>query len=270
MSNDANIILRGENLRLEYGHHVVAENLHLSIRRAEITAIIGPNGSGKSTLLKALARLLPPAAGRLTFSGRDLWRLSEKQVAQKIAFMPQSAVLPPDLTVAEVVKLGRLPHRSFWSSFQPEDEAVCRDVMEMTGLTAFAQRPLGSLSGGERQRARLALALAQQPEVLLLDEPTTYLDIRHQLALMDIVKKLHQQLGLTVLMVLRDLNQAARYSQRLVALQRGHIIADGQVQEVFNSRLLRNLYGVENEIKTVEIRGRREHIFFPAAVCGDV
>uniref|UniRef100_UPI0025D97302 ABC transporter ATP-binding protein n=1 Tax=Selenomonas sp. TaxID=2053611 RepID=UPI0025D97302 len=134
----------------------------------------------------------------------------------------------------------------------------------------LAQRSLGSLSGGERQRARLALALAQQPQVLLLDEPTTYLDIRHQLELMDIVRHLHQQLGLTVLMVLHDLNQAARYSQRLVAMKRGRIIADGAVQEVFNSRLLRDLYGVENEIKTVEVRGRMEHIFFPAAVCGEI
>ena len=270
MSKSEEIILQGEDLRLEYGRNVVAEHLYLSVRRAEITAIIGPNGSGKSTLLKALARLMPPAAGRLTFMGSDLWQLPEKQVAQKIAFMPQSAALPADLTVTEVVKMGRLPHRSFWSSFQVEDEAVCKEVLDRTGLADLAQRSLGSLSGGERQRARLALALAQQPQVLLLDEPTTYLDIRHQLELMDIVQHLHQQLGLTVLMVLHDLNQAARYSQRLVAMKRGRIIADGAVQEVFNSHLLRNLYGVENEIKTVEVRGRMEHIFFPAAVCGEI
>ncbi|MCR5758062.1 MAG: ABC transporter ATP-binding protein [Selenomonas sp.] len=270
MSKSEEVILQGEDLRLEYGRNVVAEHLDLSVRRAEITAIIGPNGSGKSTLLKALARLLPPAAGRLTFMGNDLWQLPEKQVAQKIAFMPQSAALPADLTVTEVVKMGRLPHRSFWSSFQAEDEAVCKEVLDRTGLADLAQRPMCSLSGGERQRARLALALAQQPQVLLLDEPTTYLDIRHQLELMDIVQHLHQQLGLTVLMVLHDLNQAARYSQRLVAMKRGRIIADGAVQEVFNSRLLRDLYGVENEIKTVEVRGRMENIFFPAAVCGEI
>ncbi|SDP66429.1 ABC transporter ATP-binding protein [Selenomonas ruminantium] len=261
------IILQAQGLRLEYGHKVVAEGLDLAIRRAEITAIIGPNGSGKSTLLKALARLLKPAAGRLEFLGQELWQLPEKQVARKIAFMPQSAMLPLDLTVAEVVRMGRLPHRSFWSSFQREDEKICAEVLALTGLRQFAQRPLGALSGGERQRVRLALALAQQPEILLLDEPTTYLDIRHQLTLMDIVAKLHQELGLTVLMVLHDLNQAARYSQRLVALQAGKIIADGPVAEVFNSSLLRNLYGVENEIRTVEVRGRLEHIFFPAAVC---
>ncbi len=267
MDEHQEIILQAQNLRLEYGHKLVAEDLSLAIRRAEITAIIGPNGSGKSTLLKALARLLKPAAGRLALMGQDLWQLPEKRVAQKIAFMPQSAMLPPDLTVAEVVRMGRLPHRSFWSSLQQQDVEICAEVMKLTGLNAFARRPLGALSGGERQRVRLALALAQQPEILLLDEPTTYLDIRHQLELMDIVASLHQKLGLTVLMVLHDLNQAARYSQRLVALQQGKIIADGPVAEVFNSRLLQSLYGVENEIKAVEVRGRIEHIFFPAAVC---
>ncbi|BAL82882.1 putative iron compound ABC transporter ATP-binding protein [Selenomonas ruminantium subsp. lactilytica TAM6421] len=268
--NVQEIVLQADHLRLEYGRQLVAEDLSLTIRRAQITAIIGPNGSGKSTLLKAMARLLPPAAGRLTLLGKDLWQLSEKQAAQKIAFMPQSAILPPDLTVAEVVRMGRLPHRSFWSSFQAADEEICQQVMELTGLTSYAQRPLGSLSGGERQRARLALALAQQPEILLLDEPTTYLDIRHQLELMNIVQELHRSLGLTVLMVLHDLNQAVRYSQRLVALKKGRIIADGPVVDVFDSELVRELYGVENEIKAVEVHGHVEHVFFPAAVCGEV
>ncbi|SHK72207.1 iron complex transport system ATP-binding protein [Selenomonas ruminantium] len=264
------IILQADHLRLEYGRQLVAEDLNLTVRRAEIAAIIGPNGSGKSTLLKAMARLLPPAAGRLTLLGRDLWQLPEKEAARKIAFMPQSAMLPPDLTVAEVVRMGRLPHRSFWSSFQAADEEICRQVMELTGLLSYARRPLGSLSGGERQRARLALALAQQPEILLLDEPTTYLHDIHQLELMNIVQELHQRLGLTVLMVLHDLNQAVRYSQRLVALQRGCIIADGPVADVFDSDLVRDLYGVENEIKAVEVNGHVEQVFFPAAVCGEV
>ena len=263
-------LLKAQNLRLEYGRLLVVEDLNLTINKGEILSIIGPNGSGKSTLLKALARLLRPAGGSIAFQGQDIWQLPEKQAAQKIAFMPQSAVLPPDLTVTEVVRLGRLPHRSFWHSFDREDEAICAEVLQLTGLEKLAQRPVGALSGGERQRVRLALSLAQQPEVLLLDEPTTYLDIRHQLALMDIVTSLHQQLQLTVVMVLHDLNQAARYSDRLVALQKGRIRAAGPVEQVFTSELLRQLYGVENEIKAVMVKGKQEQVFFPAAICGEV
>ena len=261
-------LLTANDLRLEYGGKVVADGLNLAIHRAEITAIIGPNGSGKSTLLKALARLLRPGAGSIELQGKDLWTLSEKEVAQKIAFMPQSASIPPDLTVAEVLRMGRLPYRSFWSSWQAGDNAVCQKVMEITGLQVFSQRSMGALSGGERQRVRLALALVQEPQILLLDEPTTYLDIRHQLELMAIVTRLHEQTGLTVVMVLHDLNQAVRYSQRLVAMKEGRILADGEVTEVFSCALVRQLYGVENEIKTVQVQGELRQVFFPSAVMG--
>lgn len=261
-------LLLVSNLRLEYGGHVVAEGLDLAIHRAEITAIIGPNGSGKSTLLKALARLLRPGAGSIKLQGKDLWSLSEKEAAQKIAFMPQSASIPPDLTVAEVLRMGRLPYRSFWSSWQASDDRICQKVMQLTGLQAFAQRSMGALSGGERQRVRLALALVQEPQILLLDEPTTYLDIRHQLELMAIVTKLHEKTGLTVVMVLHDLNQAVRYSKRLVAMKEGRILADGKVAEVFSCNLVRQLYGVENEIKTVQLQGEMRQVFFPSAVMG--
>lgn len=261
-------LLLANKLHLDYGGKVVADGLDLAIHRAEITAIIGPNGSGKSTLLKALARLLRPGAGSIKLQGKDLWSFSEKEVAQKIAFMPQSASIPPDLTVAEVLRMGRLPYRSFWRSWQAGDDVICQKVLQLTGLAAFAQRSMGALSGGERQRARLALALAQEPQILLLDEPTTYLDIRHQLELMAIVSSLHEKMGLTVVMVLHDLNQAVRYSQRLVAMKEGRILADGEVADVFSCELVRRLYGVENEIKTVEVHGQRQQVFFPSAVMG--
>ena len=184
-------ILKACGLSLGYGKAEIVHEVTASINRAEIAAIIGPNGSGKSTLLKALARLLEPRAGRVEFMGEDLWQKTEREVAQKVAFLPQSAEPPGDITVMELVRMGRLPHRKFWDSFSKEDGEACREALARTGMEKFAQRPILALSGGERQRARLAMALAQQPEVLLLDEPTTYLDIRHQLALMELVEKLH-------------------------------------------------------------------------------
>ena len=162
-------ILKACGLSLGYGKAEIVHEVTASIHRAEIAAIIGPNGSGKSTLLKALARLLEPRAGRVEFMGEDLWQKTEREVAQKVAFLPQSAEPPGDITVMELVRMGRLPHRKFWDSFSKEDGEACREALARTGMEKFAQRPILALSGGERQRARLAMALAQQPEVLLLD-----------------------------------------------------------------------------------------------------
>ena len=162
--------------------------------------------------------------------------------------------------------MGRLPHRSFWDTFSKEDRDICCEALSRTGMEAFAMRPIRALSGGERQRARLAMALAQQPEALLLDEPTTYLDIRHQLALMELVEQLHDMLGLTVVMVLHDLNQAVRYAQRLVAVRAGEILADGAPSAVFTRELVRDLYDVESRVSDIEIAGRCTKLCLPERV----
>lgn len=263
-------ILKACGLSLGYGKAEIVHEVTASIHRAEIAAIIGPNGSGKSTLLKALARLLEPRAGRVEFMGEDLWQKTEREVAQKVAFLPQSAEPPGDITVMELVRMGRLPHRKFWDSFSKEDGEACREALARTGMEKFAQRPILALSGGERQRARLAMALAQQPEVLLLDEPTTYLDIRHQLALMELVEELHDALGLTVVMVLHDLNQAVRSAQRLIAVCAGEILADGSPNTVFTRELVRGLYGVESRVSDIEIAGRQTKLCLPERVAKDL
>lgn len=259
-------ILQAEHLTLGYGHTDIVKDASLSIARAEIAAIIGPNGSGKSTLLKALARLLAPRAGRISLAGEDLWASTERAVARRVAFLPQSAEFPPDLTVRELVRMGRLPHRGFWDSFSKADAEAAERAIAQTGMETLAARPLHALSGGERQRARLAMALAQEPEALLLDEPTTYLDIRHQLALMELVERLHEELGLTVVMVLHDVNQAVRYSQHILAIRDGRILADGAPQAVFTQALVRELYGVDALVQDVEIAGRRTRLCLPERV----
>ena len=263
-------LLRTHDLSVSYGSTEIIHAVDISIRRAEITAIIGPNGSGKSTLLKALARLLKPRSGVVEFLGTDIWSRTEREIAQRIAFLPQSADPPGDITVLELVRMGRLPHRKFWDPFSKEDGDICREALMRTGMESFAMRPIRALSGGERQRARLAMALAQQPEALLLDEPTTYLDIRHQLALMELVEELHDALGLTVVMVLHDLNQAVRSAQRLIAVCAGEILADGAPNAVFTRELVRGLYGVESRVSDIEIAGRQTKLCLPERVAKDL
>ena len=259
-------LLRARGLSVAYGSTEIIHSVDVSIRRAEISDIIGPHGSGKSTLLKALARLLKPRSGTVEFLGTDIWSKPEREVAQRIAFLPQSAEPPGDITVLELVRMGRLPHRSFWDTFSKEDGEICCEALVRTGMESFAMRPIRALSGGERQRARLAMALAQQPEILLLDEPTTYLDIRHQLALMELVEGLHDALGLTVVMVLHDLNQAVRHARRIIAVRAGELLADGPPNEVFTRALVRDLYGVESRVSDIEIAGRRTKLCLPERV----
>lgn len=263
-------LLRTHDLSVSYGSTEIIHAVDISIRRAEIAAIIGPNGSGKSTLLKALARLLKPRSGVVEFLGTDIWSRTEREIAQRIAFLPQSADPPGDITVLELVRMGRLPHRKFWDTFSKEDGDICREALMRTGMESFAMRPIRALSGGERQRARLAMALAQQPEALLLDEPTTYLDIRHQLALMELVEELHDALGLTVVMVLHDLNQAVRSAQRLIAVCAGEILADGAPNAVFTRELVRGLYGVESRVSDIDIAGRQTKLCLPERVAKDL
>lgn len=257
------MMLKVKNINVGYGEQLVAKDMSLSIQQSEIVSIIGPNGSGKSTLLKAMARLLPLHSGEIFLQDRNIYSMNEKEVARIMAVMPQSTSFPGDITVRELVSLGRMPYRGFFDDFNKKDSEAVDRALELTNMTKFQHRSVLALSGGERQRARLALALAQEPQVLLLDEPTTYLDVRHQLELMLLVHQLHDELGLTVIMVLHDLNHAARFSSRLVAVKDGHIIADGNVQEVFTEKNIRTLYGVENTIMELTESGQHHLVCLP-------
>jgi iron complex transport system ATP-binding protein len=239
----------------------------LRIDKPEIVSIIGPNGSGKSTLLKALSRLLPPQAGSILLDGGDIHRMQPNDVAKIMAVLPQSVQAPSDLTVYDLVSYGRSPYQRMFAKVSETDKSRVLDAIQATGMTELIHRRLDTLSGGERQRAWLAMALAQEPQILMLDEPTTYLDIFHQLELMQLVQRLHRERQIAVVMVLHDLNHAARFSQRVIAVKQGNVFADGTVSEVFTAANLKQLYGVETTVMTVEQGGFSHLVCFPHDIC---
>ncbi len=242
--------LRADDLQVRYGERIVIEGLGLTIGHGDITALVGPNGSGKSTLLKTLARLLKPSSGAVFLDGAAISRLPTAQVARALAILPQSPVAPAGLTVSELVEQGRYPHAGPLRMLRRQDYTAMHEALELTNMTDFAHRPLDSLSGGERQRAWIALALAQATPILLLDEPTTFLDIGHQLEVLTLVRRLNQERGLTIILVLHDLNQAARYAHRMIALNEGRIVADGTPVEVLTPALLASVFNVHAHIIT--------------------
>lgn len=240
--------LEGRELQVGYGEKVIISQLSLELKEGQVTALVGPNGCGKSTLLKTLSRLLKANQGAVYLDGQAIAKLPATQVARQLAILPQSPVAPSGLTVGELVEQGRYPHVGALRMLKRQDHEAIGEALELTGTTEFANRPLDSLSGGERQRAWIALALAQATPTLLLDEPTTFLDIGHQLEVMELVRKLNQEKRLTIGLVLHDLNQAARYAHRMVALKKGRIVADGKPEEVLTEKLLSEVFGVKAHI----------------------
>ena len=247
-ANGHSPVLRADTVSIGYGQRIVVEDLSLELMKGGITALVGPNGSGKSTLLKTLARLLKPSKGDVYLNGTAISRISPSAVAQEIAVLPQGPVAPAGLTVGELVEQGRYPHAGPLKMLRKQDYSAISEAMRLTGMEDFANRSLDSLSGGERQRAWIALALAQETPVLLLDEPTTFLDIGHQLEVLELVEQLNRDKGMTVVLVLHDLNHAARYASRMVALKDGEIVADGPPSEVLTPELLDFLFGVHAHI----------------------
>ncbi|MGE5509383.1 MAG: ABC transporter ATP-binding protein [Chitinophagales bacterium] len=243
------MILEAKKLHLAYDEREIVRDLDLAIKAKEVISLIGPNGSGKSTVLKALSRALKPRHGAVYLHGKDLQSMAPTRLARQLALLPQGPDAPADLTVRELAWYGRSPHVRWWERPSSTDAEVVSWALSETKLEHLADRPVATLSGGERQRAWIALALAQTPEVLLLDEPTTYLDISHQLEVMELVRRLNHSLGLTVIMVLHDINQAARYSHRLIALQEGRIVAQGEPSRILTPALLRQVFGVEARIE---------------------
>lgn len=240
--------LAAEQIGVGYSERAVLHDLSLHIRHGQITALVGPNGSGKSTFLKTLARLLQPSKGTVLLDGKAIHTLSTAQVARQMAILPQGPTAPHGLTVRELVEQGRYPHVGALRMLKMQDHAAIDTALALTHMTEFAHRSLDNLSGGERQRAWIALTLAQDTPVLLLDEPTTFLDIGHQLEILELVQKLNRERGMTIVLVLHDLNQAARYADRMVVLKRGAIIADGAPSTVLTPRLLATVFGVRANI----------------------
>lgn len=243
-------VLSAQRLSVGYHERPVIDSLSLELFRGQITALVGPNGSGKSTLLKTLSRLLKPSGGAALLDGKAIHTLSTAQVAQRLAILPQGPSAPYGLSVRELVEQGRYPHVGALRMLRQQDHESVRQALALTHMTEFAHRPLDGLSGGERQRAWIALTLAQATPLLLLDEPTTFLDIGHQLEVLELVRGLNRDHGMTIVLVLHDLNQAARYADRMVVLNRGAVVADGPPHAVLTPELLAEVFKVRVNIVT--------------------
>ncbi|TDD87410.1 ABC transporter ATP-binding protein [Saccharopolyspora karakumensis] len=240
--------LRARDLKLAYGERVVVDGLDFEVAGGTITAVIGPNGCGKSTLLRALGRLLAPQRGEVLLDGKRIHTMSTKEVARVLGVLPQSPAAPEGLTVADLVARGRHPHQSWYRQWSSDDESAVAEALAMTGIGDLAERTLDELSGGQRQRAWLSMALAQGTDLLLLDEPTTYLDLSHQVDVLELVGRLHDESGRTVVMVLHDLNLAARYADRLVAMKEGAVVASGEPGEVLTEELLADVFDLRARV----------------------
>ncbi|APA99291.1 ABC transporter ATP-binding protein [Nocardia seriolae] len=248
--------LAAEDITLGYGERVIVDGLSVDIEPGLITTVIGPNGCGKSTLLRSLGRLLRPRSGRVLLDGKDISTMKTKDIAQIIGMLPQTPVAPEGLTVADLVARGRHPHQSWLRQWSADDEAEVAAALEQTGIADLAERTLDELSGGQRQRAWISMALAQGTDILLLDEPTTYLDLAHSLEVLDLVDRLHDDLGRTVVMVLHDLNLAIRYSDRLIVMRSGRIVAQGRPADIIEAELLHEVFGLRAEVLEDPVSGR--------------
>ncbi|WP_405743826.1 ABC transporter ATP-binding protein [Streptomyces sp. NBC_01525] len=237
--------LTARGLTLAYEDRTVVDGLDLDVPQGAVTVVVGPNACGKSTLLRALGRLLRPRRGAVFLDGADLARIPTKQIARSLGLLPQTPVAPEAITVADLVARGRQPHQHWWQQWSAEDERAVTEAMERTDVAQLAARAVDELSGGQRQRVWIAMALAQETDLLLLDEPTTYLDIAHQVEVLDLVRQLNHERGRTVVAVLHDLNQAARYADHLVAMRAGRVVAEGPPGEVVTAELVREVFGLE-------------------------
>jgi iron complex transport system ATP-binding protein len=240
--------LRADGVRLGYGDRVVVEDLDLDVVSGTVTAVIGPNGCGKSTLLRALGRLLKPSSGQVVLDGKRIDRTPTREVAKVLGLLPQAPSAPEGLTVADLVARGRHPHQAWYRQWSSDDEEIVAQALEWTGIEDLAERPVDELSGGQRQRAWISMALAQGTDLLLLDEPTTFLDLAHQVDVLELVRRLHREAGRTVVMVLHDLNLAARYADRLVAMRDGRIIAAGEPGDVITEEMLADVFGLDAKV----------------------
>lgn len=247
--------LSAEHLVLSYGERTVIDDLTVQVPPGQITVIVGANACGKSTLLRSLARLLRPASGVVLLDGEDLHRLPTKEVATRLGILPQTPLAPDGITVVDLVSRGRHPHQGWFRRWSAEDESALVKAMTATSTLELADRPLDELSGGQRQRVWIAMALAQDTEILLLDEPTTFLDLAHQLDVLDLVAELNRDQGRTVVAVLHDLNQAFRYAHHVIAMRDGAIVAQGPPDHVATPELVRDVFGLRCRVVDDPVTG---------------
>ncbi|MGW2720589.1 ABC transporter ATP-binding protein [Streptomyces sp. NPDC001492] len=240
--------LAAENATLAYDQRVIAEQLSVEIPDHSFTVIVGPNACGKSTLLRALSRMLKPSQGRVLLDGQVIQSMPAKKVARTLGLLPQSSIAPDGITVADLVGRGRYPHQGILRQWSAEDERVVQESMARTGVAGLADRHVDELSGGQRQRVWIAMALAQQTPLLLLDEPTTYLDIQHQIDVLDLCAELHEEQGRTLVAVLHDLNHAARYATHLIALRDGQVVAEGAPGDIVTAELVEEVFGLRCQV----------------------
>ncbi|WP_367568155.1 ABC transporter ATP-binding protein [Lacrimispora sp.] len=245
-----------ENLAVAYDEKLVVDDLDMQIPQGKITSIIGPNGCGKSTVLKAVGRILKPKNGVVYLNGDDIHRLTTKEIAQKMAILPQSPQAPSGLTVGELVAYGRFPHQRGFGKLKPEDKEIIQWALEVTRLIELETTAVDNLSGGQRQRVWIAMALAQQTDLILLDEPTTYLDLAYQLEVLELLYRLNREQGSTIIMVLHDLNLAARFSDYMIAIRCGDIIRHGTPEEVMIPQVLKETFHIDAVIVKEPRTGR--------------
>lgn len=248
-------VLQASGVTLKYDQRTVIEGLSTEIPEGKVTMIVGANACGKSTLLRALSRLLKPATGTVTLDGKDIHTRPAREVARALGLLPQHPTAPDGITVRDLVGRGRYPHQGFFRSRSPEDDAAVQRALAATDTLELAARSVDELSGGQRQRVWIAMALAQETDVLLLDEPTTYLDVAHQMEVLDLVSDLNRRDGTTVAIVLHDLNLAARYADHIIAMKDGRIVAEGTAGDVVTEELVRGVFGLQSRVMPDPVSG---------------
>ncbi|MBW8172212.1 ABC transporter ATP-binding protein [Ornithinimicrobium sp. Arc0846-15] len=266
MSEPVKSRLSAQGLTLSYDKQTISRDLSVEIPDGSFTVIVGPNACGKSTLLRSLSRLLAPGKGQVVLDGQAIASMRAKEVAKQIGLLPQTSIAPDGITVADLVSRGRYPHQGLIRQWTATDEAAVAAAMEDTGITELADRGVDELSGGQRQRVWVAVALAQVTPILLLDEPTTYLDIAHQISLLDLFARLHRQ-GRTIVAVLHDLNHAARYGTHLIAMRDGEIIKEGPPAEVVTEQGVHDVFGLPCLVIDDPVTGTP--MVVPRAIVGD-
>lgn len=248
MSTPSGARLRADHLSIGYDGAAVIADLSVDVLDGRVTAIVGPNACGKSTLLRGFARLLKPSGGQVILDGHDIGSLHTKDVARRLGLLPQTSIAPEGITVADLVSRGRFPHQKVLRQWSRGDDDAVADAMRCTGVTELAGRLVDELSGGQRQRVWVAMVLAQQTPLVLLDEPTTYLDIAHQVELLDLFAVLNREQNRTVVAVLHDLNHACRYADQIIAMKAGSIVAQGIPNAVITEDLVEDVYGLKCQI----------------------
>lgn len=242
------IRLTTSGLNIAYEERLIVEDLNIAIPQGKITALVGANGSGKSTILKTMARIMSPAAGAVMLDGKSIHKQSTRDVAKQLAILPQNPTAPDGLTVTELVSYGRFPYQKGFGSLSKDDRAIIKWAVDATRMTEFADRPIDQLSGGQRQRAWIAMALAQQTDILFLDEPTTFLDMAHQLEVLELLQELNLTANRTIVMVVHDLNHASRYAHHMIAIKKGKVAGEGSPVEVMTPNILREVFSIEADI----------------------